>query len=764
MSVGASIVSLIIFFTYFLSKDKLSKKWHYYISLIPLVLFVLPLSIHIGLSQNTPSGIIETDIVSEIFSPSETPLTEPTTRPLEAAVQTPETTKNEYKKPIIDLNKAKDAIPYLWLIGFLILTLYQIISRIKLNSYIKKIGNPPSDNELTIFNSMNTSKKLVIKSFDGTSTPFITGIFNPTIMIPNVCMTDYELSFILKHELMHVKRHDLLYKAFADFVCTLHFFNPLVYLFKKHIDELCELSCDEQVTMNMTVFQKKDYITTMLKLMKSNHYRLRTSVAMTQGKKNIMKRMENIMKTRKRSKAISVLSIFLAVMIFCSGTVLASAVNGQNMQTVPKATYQGEFFQTSILNDDDLTMFANFYQRDGVATFTDFMGYTAFKASFFAIPDDLVKTIYWPPEGGVSEQATNIFNDINNYSDYYEIEMDKKVRNYGSGYGIEGLFTMRKNNEIVFEGQKGYLNNLPSRMLTPFRNTTLDIEFMMYDTNVRLSSGMKFVEYTDTSEDVQKQLIRLKNSETTNIVRLGELIEARADDTWIDPQEANERLESPLNNSYITEIQYNKEPGLGAAFFTLAFDNHLYLHGRNLTCTEDTVSGEFEVVKPGLTYDVVRGTISGLLNPVGSFAEFISDDGRYYAKYRISPYIKESLTSGTRDAYEFYIEGEDVFIGTPEEQDKFDNTQKDKLYKRIIIDDNGKVIAVVPIEYQYKQNSDLPQENFNTHFLWSDIWESGITIRSFNENGDLIPPYHVLLDIETKTIRALIPPEFQFDN
>lgn len=48
----------------------------------------------------------------------------------------------------------------------------------------------------------------------------------------------------------------------------------------------------------------------------------------------------------------------------------------------------------------------------------------------------------------------------------------------------------------------------------------------------------------------------------------------------------------------------------------------------------------------------------------------------------------------------YYIKNEKVFIGTAAEQD----TYSGELVKRIIIDENGEVIAVIPIEYQIAEN------------------------------------------------------------
>ncbi len=61
-----------------------------------------------------------------------------------------------------------------------------------------------------------------------------------------------ELYWILKHEVTHVARRDLWVKLLLEFVCCLHWFNPLVYYLNRKIKFLCETSCDERVVKGCT--------------------------------------------------------------------------------------------------------------------------------------------------------------------------------------------------------------------------------------------------------------------------------------------------------------------------------------------------------------------------------------------------------------------------------------------------------------------------------------------------------------------------------
>jgi beta-lactamase regulating signal transducer with metallopeptidase domain len=73
------------------------------------------------------------------------------------------------------------------------------------------------------------------------------GFFRPALLLPSAEITSDGLVLILRHELIHLKRHDLWYKALVLLATVIHWFNPVVYIMAKAIAAQCEISCDEQV-------------------------------------------------------------------------------------------------------------------------------------------------------------------------------------------------------------------------------------------------------------------------------------------------------------------------------------------------------------------------------------------------------------------------------------------------------------------------------------------------------------------------------------
>lgn len=72
-------------------------------------------------------------------------------------------------------------------------------------------------------------------------------------------LTRYRKEFILTHELYHVKRMDVLWKALAYLVNIVFFANPLTFFLRREFERICELSCDEYVIAGKECDDRRAY-------------------------------------------------------------------------------------------------------------------------------------------------------------------------------------------------------------------------------------------------------------------------------------------------------------------------------------------------------------------------------------------------------------------------------------------------------------------------------------------------------------------------
>lgn len=112
-----------------------------------------------------------------------------------------------------------------------------------------------------------TNRDIAIKTSLLSSGPLVTGLVRPTVLLPEWFEEDYTISeqrFALTHEMMHVKRGDLLALHAATFALALQWFNPLAWLALRAFRSDQEAACDADVlALNNT--SPHDYGATLVK-------------------------------------------------------------------------------------------------------------------------------------------------------------------------------------------------------------------------------------------------------------------------------------------------------------------------------------------------------------------------------------------------------------------------------------------------------------------------------------------------------------------
>ncbi len=127
---------------------------------------------------------------------------------------------------------------------------------------------------------------------------FTLGTIKPVIVLQKE-YAEGDLYWILKHEMMHIVRMDLWVKRLLEFVCCLHWFNPLIYILNRKIRYLCETACDESVIRGCTEEECQTYISLLDRNKKSSGIRLPFGSDLEGGSEEIDQRIA-LMRDRKR--------------------------------------------------------------------------------------------------------------------------------------------------------------------------------------------------------------------------------------------------------------------------------------------------------------------------------------------------------------------------------------------------------------------------------------------------------------------------------
>lgn len=318
-SLAGSVLAVVISLLRPVTKKLFGYSWHYYIWLC--VLFVMLMPVRFNVNPMPAPNIATQTIQTQQEAVSEQPET------TENVMQTAPAQKPQLlqKATVIwdrIIYNRMNILAYVWLIGAIALMLLNVVRYVRLNIKIRKNSEVISCPETRAY----TDRKINVRVWENVASPFITGIFRPTLILPKTELSEEQLHNILRHEMTHFKRHDILYKWFAEFVKCVHWFNPISWYVSKQIASECEISCDMSVTKNMTDSEEMSYVSTILSLLptgKSKQLPLTTQMA---SSKKILKRRFIMIKNKKTtSRFMSVLSAVIAV-IMLSTTVFASGV------------------------------------------------------------------------------------------------------------------------------------------------------------------------------------------------------------------------------------------------------------------------------------------------------------------------------------------------------------------------------------------------------------------------------------------------------
>lgn len=212
---------------------------------------------------------------------------------------------------------------HIWLAGAAIHFLWFAVSYFRFCRSLKQDCLPLWEHEQALLEGLRGKWRVEACRSPLAQTPMLVGLIRPRIILPETAITTLQLECILRHELTHLRRRDLLYKWFTVAVTSFHWFNPFMPWLRREIDRCCELSCDEGVIRTMTEGQKQAYGETLLALAAVSALpRTVPATTLCEEKAQLKERLVGIMKHKKVTAAILLLSCLLALLVAGCAAVL----------------------------------------------------------------------------------------------------------------------------------------------------------------------------------------------------------------------------------------------------------------------------------------------------------------------------------------------------------------------------------------------------------------------------------------------------------
>lgn len=150
------------------------------------------------------------------------------------------------------------------------------------------------------------------------------GFFKPVIICSRAT-TSPEAELLVRHELVHIKRMDVLWKMLMDLARMIHCYNPLVWILHSSFEQVCECSCDEIVMQERADVEVKEYLRLMIEEAREKEEKevsLRWKSGFGDNTQKMKERMENLMRKKKWNRVAAV-ALVAALTFANSMTVFA---------------------------------------------------------------------------------------------------------------------------------------------------------------------------------------------------------------------------------------------------------------------------------------------------------------------------------------------------------------------------------------------------------------------------------------------------------
>lgn len=149
--------------------------------------------------------------------------------------------------------------------------------------------------------------------------PRVTGILHSTVVLPVERYSVEERDVIFRHELTHVKHHDILFRNLTMLLCIIHFMNPFAWWLNRQMRKWSEYACDYEICCRDHKLKK--YYDVILDMAEKSMNAQFLSVQLLESESELQERMKHVMKCyKKKNKSKLVAGILVACITLLSGS------------------------------------------------------------------------------------------------------------------------------------------------------------------------------------------------------------------------------------------------------------------------------------------------------------------------------------------------------------------------------------------------------------------------------------------------------------
>ncbi len=327
-TISVSLVASLLLVTKSIFKDKLTPRWQYWIWILLVLRIFLPVRADklVVLPFGVYLEMLKTYVESRLGSAYTHPLT---------------ATEPESVIPYITSapKSITDFLFIIYIIGIVACLCFYLFSYIKLRLILKKGHEVSLENKGALQRSLSESKLGNIKviSVEGINSAFICGVLSPVLVLPFGRETDEK---VLLHEIMHLKHLDSLQNIFWCVLRCLHWCNPFMHYVFNIIGNEMEMLCDQRVLENLEGEERREYGVLLLNEVNKKYARMPGTTSVSNGGKNISKRIEAIVRFKKYPKGMALVSVCIAVILSLPCLFVSAGFSADNDIYFPDTEYK----------------------------------------------------------------------------------------------------------------------------------------------------------------------------------------------------------------------------------------------------------------------------------------------------------------------------------------------------------------------------------------------------------------------------------------
>ncbi|MBR5232843.1 MAG: hypothetical protein IKW03_01405 [Clostridia bacterium] len=418
-----------------------------------------------------------------------------------------------------------------WLIGIFAMLVYSAVSFIRLSRKVRE-GVVLKDN---------------IWLCDRIDTPFILGLFRPRIFLPSG-MAESDMEYVIAHEKAHLRRRDHWWKPLGFMLCTVYWFNPVMWLAYILLCRDIELACDEKVIKEMGTEARKPYSEALINCSVSR--RTISACPLAFGETGVKDRIKSVLSYKKPTLWIIIVAVISCIVVaVCFLTNPKSELKDSNpeldkavSQTILEINSSGELYNTECVAEGHI-IYGVEEEGDNVTVYLleEFAGF-GFKNGYF-----MEQTGHRTPA---------VYTFINNDDDYVLSDYDYPMDGEKFYDSIKEMFPKEYHSRILDYNEKdnaglwpqcvayaeAYLKNIgrdaevchysevPHVLLTDVgvsvevsNKITENESFYKYDYDIgyyeTLENGIRYIYRTDYDKDRGVIIY------TTEVYKTGDIIE-----------------------------------------------------------------------------------------------------------------------------------------------------------------------------------------------------------------------------------------------